>query len=57
MDKKTIVKQKWISEAAYYKSLERKTKTATASSDWIEAEQDYQLLINKRVKSGLVRLV
>jgi len=57
MDKKTLVKQKWISEAAYYKSLERVTKTGTASRDWIEAEQDYQLLINKRIKSGLVRLV
>ncbi len=56
MDKKILIKQKWISESAYYKSLERKAKTGSASSDWIEAEQEYLLLINKHVKSGLVRL-
>jgi len=57
MDKKKLVKQKWISEAAYYKSLERNTKTGSASSDWVEAEQEYLLLIKKYVKSGLVRIV
>jgi len=57
MDKKKLVKQKWVSEAAYYKSLERNIKTGTASGDWIEAEQEYQLLIKKYVKPGLVRIV
>jgi len=48
--------EKWISEAAYYKSLERSPKPGLETQDWLEAEQDYRQLMNKRIKSGLVRI-
>lgn len=59
MNEKTIVKQKWISDAAYFKSLERQVTMEMKGSernDWLEAEQEYQLLDNQRAKLGLVRL-
>jgi hypothetical protein len=47
-------KEKWISDAAYYKSLKRLPKSGLENRDWLEAEQEYRQLIQKRVKSGLV---
>ncbi len=49
-------KEKWISDAAYYKSLKRVPKPGLENADWLEAEQEYRQLIQKRVKSGLVIL-
>ncbi len=57
MDKKTLAKRQWISEAAYYKSLEKTEKINSEYNDWIESEQEYQRLSNKYIKSGLVRIV
>jgi len=59
MNKKTRVKQKWISDAAYFKSLERQgamEKKGNIQKDWLEAEQEYQLLDKQTIKLGLVRL-
>jgi hypothetical protein len=47
-------KEKWISDAAYYKSLKRVSKPGLENTDWLEAEQEYKQLIRKRVKPGLV---
>ncbi len=56
MNKKLDVKQKWISDAAYYKSLERDPMIGSERIDWLEAEQEYQLLYKNRIKFGLVRI-
>lgn len=48
--------EKWISDAAYYKSLERMPMPGLETRDWLEAEQEYRQLMNKRIKSGLVRI-
>ncbi len=56
MNNKQSQKQKWISEAAYYKSLERLSKPGMEKRDWFEAEQEFKQLLNQRIKSGLVRI-
>jgi len=56
MNEKLLLKQKWISDAAYYKSLARVSKPGSEHWDWLEAEQEYKVLVKKRVKSGLVRI-
>jgi len=48
--------EKWISDAAYYKSLARSPKPGLETQDWLAAEQEYRQLMNKRIKSGLVRI-
>lgn len=50
------VKEKWISDAAYYKYLNRGFTPGSADKDWLEAEQEYHELIKKRIKAGLVRI-
>lgn len=52
----TSLKDKWISDAAYYKSLERTENQNMDKHDWFEAEQELQKVISNRVKSGLVML-
>ena len=54
MSNKKSLQEKWISEAAYFKSLERTPRLGLENRDWLEAEQEYKQLIQKRVKSGLV---
>ena len=56
MNKNQSPKEKWISDAAYYKSLGRDTKPGKESQDWLEAEKEYKQLMHKHVKSGLVRI-
>ena len=56
MSKEKIEKKKWISDAAYYKSLSRGFKQGFETKDWIEAEQKFNELMNKRIKPGLVRI-
>ncbi len=53
---KLSAKQKWISDSAYYKSLNRQLDKGSAKQDWLQAEQDYLHELQKRVKSGLIRL-
>lgn len=48
--------QKWISDAAYFISLNRETKPGQEAKDWLEAEQQYYQLMKQRVKTGLVRI-
>jgi len=55
ISKNEILKEKWISDAAYYKSLERDVKVERESQDWLDAEQEFERLMGSRVKSGLVR--
>lgn len=44
---KTINRQQWISEAAYYKAAARGFEPHKALNDWLAAEQDYlTMLIN-----------
>ncbi len=54
--KNKSLKEKWISDAAYYKSLERDAKTGLESQNWREVEQEFERLMKARVKSGLVSL-
>jgi len=56
ISKNEVLKEKWISDAAYYKSLERDVKVAQESKDWLDAEQEFERLMGSRIKSGLVRL-
>jgi len=56
MDKDKIEKTKWISDAAYYKALSRGFNQGFENKDWIEAEQQFNALMKKRIKAGLVRL-
>jgi diphthamide biosynthesis methyltransferase len=49
-------KEKWISDAAYYKSLARRTTPGLETQDWLEAEQEYEQLMKKRIKSGLINI-
>jgi len=53
IDNKT---HKWISDAAYFNSLNRETKTGQELKDWLVAEQQYYQLMKKRIKTGLVRI-
>jgi len=56
MSKNQVQKQKWISDAAYFNSLKRRVKQDQDLQDWLKAEQQYLELMQKRVKSGLVRI-
>lgn len=56
ISKNEVLKEKWISDAAYYKSLERDAKVGLESQDWLDAEQEFERLMGSRVKSGLVKL-
>jgi hypothetical protein len=49
-------KEKWISEAAYYKSLRRGFNQGFENTDWFEAEQKFNELMKTRIKPGLVRI-
>lgn len=49
-------RQKWISDAAYYKSIAREPMPGLDRLDWLEAEQEYRVEMAKRVKSGLRRI-
>ena len=49
-------KEKWISDAAYYKSLARFAMPGLEIRDWLEAEQEYGQIMKTRIKSGLVRI-
>ncbi len=46
----------WISVCAYFKSLTRGSFSEYEVSDWLEAEKEYQTLMSRQWKSGLVRL-
>ncbi|WP_143735856.1 DUF2934 domain-containing protein [Methyloprofundus sedimenti] len=56
MSKNEVQKQKWISDAAYFNSLKRQFKPDLDILDWLEAERQYLEQMQKRVKSGLVRI-
>lgn len=56
MSKNQVQKHKWISDAAYFNSLKREFKPGDNLQDWLAAEQQYVELMQKRVKSGLVRI-
>jgi hypothetical protein len=56
MNQNQSLKEKWISDAAYYKSLGHISTPGLEIRDWLEAEQEYRQLINKRIKLGLVKI-
>ena len=56
MNQRQSLAQKWISDAAYFISLNREPKPGQEINDWLTAEQQYYMLVNIRVKSGLVRI-
>ena len=56
MSKNQVQKQKWISDAAYFNSLKRAFKPGENLQDWLAAERQYLELMQKRLKSGLVRI-
>ena len=56
MSNNQVQKHKWISDAAYFNSLKREVKPGQDTQDWLAAEQQYLQLMQKRVKSGLVRI-
>ena len=46
----------WIAEAAYYKALARNFSPNLNQDDWLAAEKDYQAMLSKQQKNGLVSL-
>ncbi|MCK5189369.1 MAG: DUF2934 domain-containing protein [Methylococcales bacterium] len=56
MNRDKIEKKKWISDAAYYKSLNRGFNQGFENQDWVEAEQQFYELMKNRIKPGLVRI-
>jgi hypothetical protein len=48
--------QQWISDSAYFKALARGFAPEYKVSDWLEAEKEYETLMSRQWKSGLVRL-
>lgn len=48
--------RQWISDSAYFKSLTRGFLPEYEVTDWLEAEKEYQSLMSRQWKSGLVRL-
>jgi len=56
VSKNQVLKERWISDAAYYKSLERDVNVDLESRDWLGAEQEFDRLMSVRAKSGLVIL-
>jgi len=49
-------RQKWISDAAYYKSIARESMPGLDRLDWLEAEKEYRDEMAKRIKFGLRRI-
>ena len=56
MSKDKTEKKKWISDAAYYNSLNRVFNQGFENKDWYEAEQQFNELMKNRIKPGLVRI-
>lgn len=56
MTQNQTLAQKWISDAAYFSSLNRGPSPDQEIKDWLAAEQLYYKLAQTRVKSGLVRI-
>lgn len=48
--------QQWVAESAYYKALARSFTSNREQEDWLEAEKDYQAMLSKQQKNGLVSL-
>ena len=48
--------QKWVSDAAYFNSLNRSPNPGQENKDWLDAEHQYREFKKKRVKTGLVRI-
>ena len=48
--------QQWISDSAYFKALIRGFSPEYEVQDWLEAEKEYETLMTRQWKSGLVRL-
>ena len=57
LNRKQELKDEWIAEAAYYRSLDRNFTPGSEDKDWIEAENKFNDLIKKRIKPGLVRII
>lgn len=47
----------WIAESAYYKALARNFMPNRDQEDWLEAKKDYQEMLSKQQRNGLVWLV
>jgi hypothetical protein len=48
--------RQWISDSAYFKALMRGFIPEHEVQDWLEAEKEYETLMSRHWKSGLVRL-
>jgi hypothetical protein len=48
--------RQWIAESAYYKALARGFIPHHDQEDWLEAKKDYQALLARQRKNGLVSL-
>ena len=48
--------RQWISDSAYFKALMRGFIPEHEVQDWLEAEIEYETLMSRHWKSGLVRL-
>ena len=48
--------RQWISDSAYFKALIRGFSPEDEVQDWLEAEKEYETLMTRQWKSGLVRL-
>jgi len=46
----------WIAESAYYKALARGFIPNHDQEDWLEAKKDYEALLARQRKNGLVSL-
>lgn len=57
MTQNQTLAEKWISDAAYFSSLNRESTPEQEIKDWLAAEKLYYKLVQTRVKSGLVRIV
>ena len=56
VNKHSEKKEKWISDAACFKSLQRDLTLGLENQDWLEAEQEYRQVMKKQLKFGLVRI-
>ena len=46
----------WIAESAYFKALARSFTPDYDLADWLEAKKDYEEMLSKQRKNGLVSL-
>lgn len=46
----------WIAESAYYKALARSFSPNRDQEDWLEAKKDYEEMLSKQQRNGLVSL-